>query len=134
MSDQKPIQIVLQRKWLSMQAQHFQDSQILKAYTYFRLLLWLGSDALMEDYPIKVLNIKSAVKDETEKEKIISLKNDIDLEKLQQTIEKKLNMLYKQAIAAELEMDIEEDDFEEEVKSKSKLKIPLKTQIGRAHV
>ena len=52
--DQKPLQIVLDNLWLDRTAEQFIDSQILQAYIYFRFILWLGQDSLLEEQAIKV--------------------------------------------------------------------------------
>lgn len=52
--DQAPLKIVLDNKWLDRSAEPFRDSQILQAYMYFRFVLWLGQDSLMEEQAIKV--------------------------------------------------------------------------------
>lgn len=52
--DQAPLKIVLDNKWLERSAEPFRNSQVLQAYIYFRFLLWLGEDALMEEQAIKM--------------------------------------------------------------------------------
>jgi hypothetical protein len=53
-SDQVPLKIVIENKWLSVEAEPFYgQSAILDAYYYFRFLLWLGEDALLEEQPLK---------------------------------------------------------------------------------
>lgn len=53
-SDQKSLEIALNNLWLKPQYQSLAESQILRAYRYFRFVLWLGRDALLEEYPIKM--------------------------------------------------------------------------------
>ena len=57
-SDQKSLEIALNNLWLKPQYQSLAESQIMKAYRYFRFVLWLGRDALLEEYPIKMPNWK----------------------------------------------------------------------------
>jgi uncharacterized protein with ParB-like and HNH nuclease domain len=52
--DQIPLKIVLENLWLDKSYEKFALSQVVQAYHYFRFLLWLGEDALLEDQPIKV--------------------------------------------------------------------------------
>lgn len=52
--DQKPLEIVLQDKWLDRASEPFRNSRILRAYTYFRFALWLGEDSLKEEQAIKI--------------------------------------------------------------------------------
>ena len=53
-SDQKPLDVVLSGNWLDSQYESLRNSQIMQAYRYFRYLLWLGSDALAEDYNLPI--------------------------------------------------------------------------------
>lgn len=54
-SDKIPLELVLNNKWKSAQAQNFYgQSKILDAYYYFRFLLWLGENALLEEQPLKI--------------------------------------------------------------------------------
>lgn len=57
-SDQKSLEIALNNLWLKPQYQSLAESQILRAYRYFRFVLWLGRDAVLEEYPIKMPNWK----------------------------------------------------------------------------
>jgi hypothetical protein len=52
--DLAPLSIVLNNTWLERSAEPFRDSQILQAYFYFRFILWLGEDTLLEEQVIKV--------------------------------------------------------------------------------
>lgn len=58
-SDQKSLEVVLKKFWLKHQYQSLAESQILRAYRYFRFILWLGRDALLEEYPFKMPNWKN---------------------------------------------------------------------------
>lgn len=53
-SDRKSLEVVLNKQWNDPQYYSIIDSQILKAYRYFRFILWLGKDAINEEYPIKL--------------------------------------------------------------------------------
>ncbi len=53
-SDQKPLEIVLKGLWQDIQYESLRNSQILQAYRYFRYLLWLGEDAISEDYDLPI--------------------------------------------------------------------------------
>ena len=57
-SDQKPLDVVLQGNWQDPQYESLRNSQIMQAYRYFRYLLWLGTDALTEDYSLPIPNWK----------------------------------------------------------------------------
>ena len=59
LTDMKSIEIILKKKWMMKQNEQFLESQIIKAYLYFRLLLWLGNDALLEEHPLKSPVIKN---------------------------------------------------------------------------
>lgn len=52
--DKKPLEVVLENKWLDPRYSNYSETQILKAYNYFRFVLWLGEDALLEEQPIKI--------------------------------------------------------------------------------
>jgi len=52
--DQAPLKIVLDNKWLDRSAEPFRGSTVLQAYMYFRFVLWLGEDALMEEQAINL--------------------------------------------------------------------------------
>ena len=52
--DQIPLKIVLENLWLDKSYERFAISQVVQAYHYFRFLLWLGEDALLEEQPLKV--------------------------------------------------------------------------------
>jgi hypothetical protein len=52
--DETPLRIVLTNKWLEHSSDIYRDSQVLEAYTYFRFILWLGENALMEEQTIKL--------------------------------------------------------------------------------
>ena len=52
--DQIPLKIVLDDLWLDKSYEKFAISQVVQAYHYFRFLLWLGEDALLEEQPLKV--------------------------------------------------------------------------------
>jgi hypothetical protein len=53
-SDQKPLEIVIKGFWKDSQYESLRGSQIVQAYRYFRYLLWLGSDAISEEYEISI--------------------------------------------------------------------------------
>jgi hypothetical protein len=53
-SDQKPLEIVIKGFWKDSQYESLRGSQIVQAYRYFRYLLWLGSDAISEEYEITI--------------------------------------------------------------------------------
>lgn len=52
--DQIPLKIVIENLWLDKSYEKFAISQVVQAYHYFRFLLWVGEDALLEEQPIKV--------------------------------------------------------------------------------
>jgi len=52
--DHVPLQIVLDNSWLDQTSEIFIDSQVLQAYVYFRFILWLGQDSLLEEQAIRV--------------------------------------------------------------------------------
>lgn len=52
MSDRKSLEIVLAKQWLNPKYESLVDSQIVRAYRYFRYILWLGRESLFEEYPI----------------------------------------------------------------------------------
>ena len=52
--DQIPLKIVLENLWLDKSYEKFAMSRVVQAYHYFRFVLWLGEDALLEEQPIKV--------------------------------------------------------------------------------
>jgi len=45
---------VLENKWLDPRYSIYSETQILRAYNYFRFVLWLGEDALLEEQPVKI--------------------------------------------------------------------------------
>jgi hypothetical protein len=53
-SDQKSLEVVLKGLWQESQYESLRASQILQAYRYFRYLLWLGTDAIAEEYEITI--------------------------------------------------------------------------------
>ena len=54
-SDRIALNFVLQNKWLSPEVYSlYGQSAILDAYYYFRFLLWLGENALLEEQPLKI--------------------------------------------------------------------------------
>ena len=53
-SDQKPLEIVIKGFWKDSQYESLRGSQIVQAYRYFRYLLWLGSDAISEEYELTI--------------------------------------------------------------------------------
>jgi len=63
-SDQKSLEVVLRKLWLKNQYQSLIETQIMRAYRYFRYILWLGKDALIEEYPLKMPNWSSNDNDE----------------------------------------------------------------------
>ena len=52
--DKKPLEVVLENKWLDPRYSIYSETQILRAYNYFRFVLWLGEDALLEEQPVKI--------------------------------------------------------------------------------
>ena len=52
--DQIPLKIVLEDSWLDPRYEKFIESRVVQAYQYFRFILWLGEDALLEEQPIKM--------------------------------------------------------------------------------
>lgn len=64
-SDQKALEVVIQNQWLEPRYYGLQESQILKAYRYFRFILWLGADAVREEYVIKSPSWKTPKSGET---------------------------------------------------------------------
>jgi uncharacterized protein with ParB-like and HNH nuclease domain len=52
--DQIPLKIVQENLWLDKSYEKFAMSKVVQAYHYFRFILWLGEDALLEVQPIKV--------------------------------------------------------------------------------
>jgi hypothetical protein len=56
--DQLPLRIVLENRWLDGKSASLHESRVLKAYNYFRFVLWLGDSALLEEQPIKVPKLK----------------------------------------------------------------------------
>jgi len=53
-SDQKSLEVVLEEHWQEVKYESLRSSQILQAYRYFRYLLWLGEDAIAEDYNLAI--------------------------------------------------------------------------------
>lgn len=64
-SDQKPLQVVLKGLWEDPQYESLRGSQIVQAYRYFRYILWLGSDAVSEEYEIAIPAWKNRVEGES---------------------------------------------------------------------
>jgi len=64
-SDQKPLEVVLTGNWQESQYESLRASQIFQAYRYFRYLLWLGSEAIAEEYEIAIPAWKNPLEDET---------------------------------------------------------------------
>lgn len=52
-SDRVPFEVVLNNRWRRNEYWSLQNHQILRAYAYFRYLLWLGQEALAEEDGIK---------------------------------------------------------------------------------
>jgi hypothetical protein len=52
--DQIPLKIVLENLWLDKSYERFAMSRVVQAYHYFRFVLWLGEDSLLEVQPVKV--------------------------------------------------------------------------------
>ena len=63
-SDQKALEVALAGQWLDPQFDSIRDAQILKAYRYFRFILWFGESALSEDDPVKIPSWKLPVKEQ----------------------------------------------------------------------
>ena len=63
-SDQKPLEIVLKGLWQESQYESLRASQIVQAYRYFRYLLWLGTDAIAEEYELTIPPWKNAPENE----------------------------------------------------------------------
>lgn len=57
-SDKPAFALAIQNKWRENQNFELQDHQILRAYAYFRFLLWLGQEAIAEEDPIKFPKFK----------------------------------------------------------------------------
>lgn len=51
-SDARAFELALDGEWRSPEAYRLMDSRILKCYTYFRFMLWLGEEQLGEEEPI----------------------------------------------------------------------------------
>lgn len=64
-SDQKPLEIVLKGQWQDSQYESLRTSQVIQAYRYFRYLLWLGSEAIAEEYAIAIPTWKNVSQEET---------------------------------------------------------------------
>ena len=58
-SDRKAFSIVLKNEWRRNEYFSLQKHQILRAYAYFRYVLWLGQGALAEEDPIKFPDFKT---------------------------------------------------------------------------
>lgn len=53
--DQKALEIVLEDKWLNPENEDLmQQHQILLAYQYFRFILWLGDEFLLNEFPVVI--------------------------------------------------------------------------------
>lgn len=52
-SDKKAFSIALEGKWRSSENWSLHNHQILRAYRYFRYVLWLGQAAIAEEEPVK---------------------------------------------------------------------------------
>lgn len=52
--DRPALKIVIENKWLQRSSEPLRDSQVVQAYMYFRFVLWLGEDALMEEQAVKM--------------------------------------------------------------------------------
>lgn len=50
--DEKPLQVVMENQWLNPKYLSLQESRVLRAYRYFRYVLWLGQDAILEGQPL----------------------------------------------------------------------------------
>lgn len=57
-SDKPAFAIALQNKWRENQNFDLQEHQIIRAYSYFRYLLWLGQEAIAEEDPLKFPKFK----------------------------------------------------------------------------
>lgn len=57
-SDRKAFQIVLDGEWRKSAYWALQKHQILRAYSYFRFVLWLGQSAIAEGDPVKFPEFK----------------------------------------------------------------------------
>ena len=55
-SDQKALEIALTNQWRNPKHKNQLNSQIMRAYIYFRYILWLGEEAVLDEYPVKQLN------------------------------------------------------------------------------
>lgn len=53
-SDQKPLEVVLRGLWQDSSYESLRGSQIMQAYRYYRYLLWMGADAVSEDYQLPI--------------------------------------------------------------------------------
>jgi uncharacterized protein with ParB-like and HNH nuclease domain len=52
--DQLPLRVIMDGNWLEPRYSNLSDTQIFKAYHYFRFLLWMGNSALLEEQPLKI--------------------------------------------------------------------------------
>lgn len=57
-SDRKGFQIVMENTWRRNDYFGMQKHQIVRAYTYFRYILWLGQEAIAEEDPVKIPEFK----------------------------------------------------------------------------
>ena len=63
-SDKPAFQAVLGNSWRDKRFWSLQNHQIVKAYTYFRFILWLGQSAVAEEDPLKLPPFKLADSDQ----------------------------------------------------------------------
>lgn len=66
-SDRKPLEIAITNQWEELQFQSLLETQILKAYRYFRYVLWLGEDALLEEYECAIPPLRNLQEGESQK-------------------------------------------------------------------
>lgn len=57
-SDKPAFEIAMSNKWRQNENFSLQDHQIIRAYSYFRFLLWLGQEAIAEEDPVKLPKFK----------------------------------------------------------------------------
>lgn len=65
-SDRKPLEIAIMNRWQEQQFESLMESQILRAYRYFRYVLWLGEDALLEEYECSIPSLRKLQEGESQ--------------------------------------------------------------------
>jgi uncharacterized protein with ParB-like and HNH nuclease domain len=64
-SDRKAFEIIMKNDWRKNEYWGLQKHQIIRAYAYFRYLLWLGQAAIAEEDPVKFPEFKKPNSEET---------------------------------------------------------------------